>query len=86
MDTKLTFGFGVREHGGRVGKGRLYTSACTDGTRRSADVPTDGNIATHGECPDSVLAIEDYNKFSDVCTDLESPADTACGDARWRRP
>ena len=65
---------------------RLDTPACANGTGGSADVATDGDISSEGEGTNSVLTVENNDEMSDICSDLEAPANTAGGNTRWCGP
>lgn len=81
-----TFGLGVREHGRRVRERRLHAAARANGPRRCTNIPTDGDIAAHGERAHGVLAVKHDDEVGDVSAYLETPANAARRDAGRRRP
>jgi hypothetical protein len=60
---------------------RLDAPSSSDRTCSSADVATNGDVSAEGECTDRIFAVEDDHKICDICTDLQTPADTTCRNA-----
>ena len=81
-----TLRLGVREHRCRMCETRLDAPSGSDRTRGSADVATNGDISTEGECTDCIFAVEDDDKICDIRPDLQTPTDATCRDAGWGGP
>ena len=86
MERKRTLGLGIREHGRRVGQARLYTPSCANRTSGSSDIASNRDIPPDGKGANGILAVKDDHKVCYVGADLETPSETACCDARRRRP
>ncbi len=65
---------------------RLDAPSGSDGTRSSADVAANGDVSAQRECTDCIFAIEYDHKICDIRANLETPADTTCGNAGWSGP
>lgn len=65
-----------------MGKRGLDASSGANRTRAGTDVASNGNVPTHGESPDSVLAIQHDDEVRNIRANLEPPSYTTRCNAR----